>query len=400
MAGNSVPKIFKTNGKEANGIMKNSKFLSLCFTVAGLFFVQAMRGDDLRVSGEFTNNGLNVVVSAPGGFTNRVEIYTCSNLLSGNWRTAAENLRPSGGSPAQWYTEVDDVGFFIAGNMDIDSDGDGLPDARELFVHKTNPVLADTDSDGLSDYEEIHYFGTNPLLGDTDDDGIPDALELNIVIFSPVADERFGDNTVTVQGEVVFNTNGACQIWVNSRLVEAETNGPVRAFFTNVLFSANGSNEVVVSAKGFLGTNVVENIVRVPVYVQHPPNISILSPLDDVVVYGRNVHVEILSDSTNQVVVGGANAIRDGFIHYAWVALEPGTNVLVAASSSAYGQVGSDSITVVCDVPPGTPWEPVPDQDMDGVLDENDPVPDNPGIRSNIYITEPVNGGTTWLEVE
>jgi len=63
--------------------MKKANFFGLCLAVAGLFFIKATRGEDLLVSGEFTNNGLNVVVSAPGGFTNRVEIYACSNLASG-----------------------------------------------------------------------------------------------------------------------------------------------------------------------------------------------------------------------------------------------------------------------------------------------------------------------------
>jgi len=197
--------------------MKNSKFLSLCFTVAGLFFVQAVCGDDLRVSGEFTNNGLNVVVSAPGGFTNRVEIYACSNLLSGNWRTAAENLRPSGGSPAQWYTEVDDVGFFVAGNMDVDSDGDGLPDAREKYIHKTssdkwdssgdwlsdgwkvahglNPLAsnrsADSDNDGLDNGTEC-LWGTDPLSSDSDGDGLPDLWEVNAGT-DPLVNDAGGD---------------------------------------------------------------------------------------------------------------------------------------------------------------------------------------------------------------
>ncbi len=160
--GNSVPKIsLKRTGSKSKGIMKKAKFFSLCLAVAGLFFINAARGDDLRVSGESASNGLNVVVSAPGGFTNRVEIYTCSNLVSANWRLAAENLRPSDGTPVKWHTEVDDVGFFVAGNMDVDSDGDGMPDAREKYIHKTDPQMWDSDSDGVSDGEEMER-GTDP----------------------------------------------------------------------------------------------------------------------------------------------------------------------------------------------------------------------------------------------
>jgi hypothetical protein len=135
--------------------MIKTKFFGLSLVVAGLFFIKATCGDDLLISGEPMCDGLNVVISAPGGFTNRVEIYTCSNLISGTWRVATENLRPAGGAPVKWHTEVDDVGFFVAGNMDIDSDGDGLPDNREKYIHKTNPDKRDSDDDEVSDDEEM-----------------------------------------------------------------------------------------------------------------------------------------------------------------------------------------------------------------------------------------------------
>ena len=57
-----------------------------------------------------------------------------------------------------------------------DSDGDGLPDPDELYVHHTNPLKADTDGDGLDDAEEIG-LGTDPAHPDTDRDGLPDGWE-------------------------------------------------------------------------------------------------------------------------------------------------------------------------------------------------------------------------------
>jgi hypothetical protein len=59
-----------------------------------------------------------------------------------------------------------------------DTDGDGLTDGAEIFVHHTNPALTDTDGDGLSDWGEIHLYGTNPLGADTDGDGMPDGWEI------------------------------------------------------------------------------------------------------------------------------------------------------------------------------------------------------------------------------
>jgi hypothetical protein len=105
-----------------------------------------------------------------------------------------------------------------------------------------------------------------------------------------------------------------------------------------------------------------------------------------------------MSDSEEAVTINGVSATRDGFINYAWVPLTPGTNTIVAESTNALGQVGSDAVTVTCDVPTGTPWEPVPDQDMDGAPDADDPAPNDPTIKSIIRVSAPVNGTTVWLE--
>ena len=44
-----------------------------------------------------------------------------------------------------------------------DTDGDGLIDYDEIFLHGTDPAKADTDGDGSSDFEEITIAFTNPL---------------------------------------------------------------------------------------------------------------------------------------------------------------------------------------------------------------------------------------------
>lgn len=94
--------------------------------------------------------------------------------------------------------------------MDIDSDGDGVPNYKDYFRHDslcalptegivddidldgisdldelsgayiTNPNLKDTDNDGLSDYDEIYIHFTNPTLADTDGDGYLDGVEIDI----------------------------------------------------------------------------------------------------------------------------------------------------------------------------------------------------------------------------
>jgi len=68
-------------------------------------------------------------------------------------------------------------GFFWAANK-VDTDGDGLTDAYERLVSKTDPHNPDTDGDGFSDWDEIFVHGTDPLNPDTDGDGIPDGDEV------------------------------------------------------------------------------------------------------------------------------------------------------------------------------------------------------------------------------
>jgi len=41
--------------------------------------------------------------------------------------------------------------YYVAGNADLDSDSDQVPDAREVLVYKSDPGVADTDGDGIAD---------------------------------------------------------------------------------------------------------------------------------------------------------------------------------------------------------------------------------------------------------
>lgn len=76
-----------------------------------------------------------------------------------------------------WYAPpgvTNQSAFFTAARADIDSDGDGIPDDREILVFGTNPYNADSDGDGLSDWEEIYLYGTNPLNRNSNNDGWDD----------------------------------------------------------------------------------------------------------------------------------------------------------------------------------------------------------------------------------
>lgn len=145
----------------------------------------------MSVPAEHTNDlwlgmeGAELSVFAPEGFTNRVEIYSCSDLVSNVWNVAVQNLLPVNTNPAVWNSSLSgDRGFFRTGNMDIDSDSDGINDAREQIVYKTDPSAADTDGDGMPDGWEITRglkatsgVGADGASGDFDGDGLGNLLE-------------------------------------------------------------------------------------------------------------------------------------------------------------------------------------------------------------------------------
>ena len=109
-----------------------------------------------------------------------IEVYAAPQLSSNAWVgvgtatvDASDNSTiieiPYPLLPDGWASSM----FFMFG-LNIDTDGDGLSDAFERIVTKTNPDLADTDGDGMPDGWE-YSNGLNPLSDPSDDEANADA---------------------------------------------------------------------------------------------------------------------------------------------------------------------------------------------------------------------------------
>ncbi len=128
-----------------------------------------------------TEEGVAIQIAWPDGFTNRLDIFARDALAATGWYAVAEGLETAGTNLLEW---VDTAAtgqvrrFYRVGNADLDTDQDGITDARERLIFGTDPEGVDTDNDGLTDWEELNVYGTNPTLADTDDDLLPDGAEV------------------------------------------------------------------------------------------------------------------------------------------------------------------------------------------------------------------------------
>ena len=87
--------------------------------------------------------------------------------ISSESASSAENV-PEATVPSEDVSETPPIANVPAVDATLDSDKDGLMDAREAQLG-TNPSRPDTDADGLFDREEVDVYRTNPLNPDTDD---------------------------------------------------------------------------------------------------------------------------------------------------------------------------------------------------------------------------------------
>ena len=108
----------------------------------------------------WTNEQSNVVTD-----TNTVwhQVSPAFNGLESAWECLTTNLVLTNGVGVYENANISSnarIRFYAVANRQ-DTDGDGLTDGMEIFIHHTAPQSMDTDGDGLTDFEEVQ-LGTEP----------------------------------------------------------------------------------------------------------------------------------------------------------------------------------------------------------------------------------------------
>ncbi len=132
--------------------------------------------------GATTNGTIGLTLAWPdeGLGTNVVDIFACTDLRAGDW-VLADTLTLDMQTNRVVWADADSTNHttrFYDAWTHHDSDGDGIPDGREVRLYGTDRHQWDSDGDGLSDFAEIFVHGTSALNADSDGDGLPDGWEV------------------------------------------------------------------------------------------------------------------------------------------------------------------------------------------------------------------------------
>lgn len=206
-----------------------------------------------------TNTGWTVQFDVQGS-NSPVDIFVVT-YLSGNSITNSSWTWLERGptcSTYQYTNQPAAQSFYVLGTLQ-DSDGDGLTDAYEKLVSKTDPNNADTDGDGMPDGWEVNH-GLNPLVNDASDDPDGDWLT-NLQEYQAGSNPH--DTMLLAWGD---NSDGQCEVPAGLRDVMAmagglshsvvlRTNGAVVAWGDNTFgqtdVPAGLSNAVAIAAGAY-----------------------------------------------------------------------------------------------------------------------------------------------------
>ncbi len=146
-----------------------------------------------------------------------------------------------------------------------DTDGDGLPDAKEVKLG-TDPTVADTDGDGYSDGEEVSA-GTDPL--DANNYPLPDLvvdesqstvwIEGTVDLYDGVV-TNIGSGSITMTLGINNQGNAAA---VGDLYNEVLLYFPADGTFTNGVASASGATTFNLNPGATTTHNVVDNTISV-----------------------------------------------------------------------------------------------------------------------------------------
>jgi hypothetical protein len=137
-----------------------------------------MRWDGGSVTGivitaiERVTNGIRLTVAYPDDFTNQLDVFNSADLIPFWWDLSATTNVSASTNWIEWtdatVTNTNAaVRFYAAGNADLDTDNDGLANAREMLMYHTSTNSTDTDGDGIGDYTEVITNHTDPNDPDT-----------------------------------------------------------------------------------------------------------------------------------------------------------------------------------------------------------------------------------------
>ena len=132
--------------------------------------------------GPTTNSTIGLTLAWPdeGLGTNVGDIFACTDLCARDWVLADTLTLDMQTNRVVWVDaeSTNHVTRFYDAWTHHDSDGDGIPDGREVRLYGTDAHDWDTDGDGLSDFAELFVHGTSALNADSDGDGLPDGWEV------------------------------------------------------------------------------------------------------------------------------------------------------------------------------------------------------------------------------